>query len=88
MLIDAYQEVDDGDGRCLEYVYWDRLKRLRLPTFGEFPDIVGISATNNEPYTLAKGSYERITTLLRWDISMFMRPSSCGRHAFAYSCEL
>jgi hypothetical protein len=53
-LMNEYLEVDDVHGSFLEYIYWNRLKKLDLPRFYEFPEIIGVSATHNVPYTLTK----------------------------------
>lgn len=49
-LIDAYMEADDNRHHYLEHVFYDRLAKIPLPSFGKFPDFAGIQASTGKLY--------------------------------------
>ncbi|MEW5984320.1 MAG: hypothetical protein AB1806_18360 [Acidobacteriota bacterium] len=49
-LLDAYRQVDEPNGVYLEHLYFDRLRDVRPPDFGERPAFVGQQASTGKAY--------------------------------------
>jgi hypothetical protein len=54
VLINAYKEVNDSRKYFLEYVFFNKLKSLAIPSFGKCPIFIGISGSTGDLYTKSK----------------------------------
>lgn len=54
VLLEAYKEVEDSKKRYLEYVFYDKLKKINCNSFGKYPIVSGISGSTGFSYQQSK----------------------------------